>query len=180
MIGQAPVKGLVARFETPGALLKAARSLREVGLKQFDAHSPYPIHGMDDAMREPRSRVSYVAAAGAIAGGTGLLALIYWASVIAYPVIVSGKPLFSYQAFFPPIFAITVLLAAFGSLAGFIALAGVKFHHSLFESPLFARFSDDGFIIAINADDPLFEEARLREQLAALGAVEMEAVHDAE
>ena len=72
------IAGVVAQFKGPGALLHAAAELTTAGYRKFDAHSPFPIHGMDDAMKEKRSRVSYFAAATAIVGGTGLLALIWW------------------------------------------------------------------------------------------------------
>jgi len=170
------VVGIVARYESPGELLHAAEKLTGLGYRKFDAHSPFPIHGMDDAMREKRSRVSYFAAAAALFGGVGLLTLIWWVHTVAYPLIISGKAFFSYQAFFPPIFAISVLSAAFGALISFGGLMDLRFHHPLFESELFATFSDDGFIIAIEADDKNFDQVKTKELLGSLGAVELEMV----
>jgi len=168
--------GYVASFAGPAELLHAAAKLKEAGYSRYDAHSPFPIHGMDEAMGEKRSRVSYFAAAAAILGGSALLGLIYYAHVIDYPIVISGKPMFSYQAFFPPIFAICVLSAAFGallSMAGFIKL---KLHHPVFESRLFPTASDDGFLIAVEADDSLFDSGKTKDLLASLGAKEIELV----
>ena len=47
--------GMVAEFETPGALLKAAENLRDQGYKTLDAYTPYPIHGMVRAIGMGRS-----------------------------------------------------------------------------------------------------------------------------
>ncbi len=173
---KAKTVGIVARFETPSLLLRAAGELRQAGYRKFDAHSPFPIHGMDEAMAEKRSRVSYFAAAGAILGGVGLLTLIWWVHTEAYPLIISGKAFFSYQAFFPPIFAICVLSAAFGALISFAGLIDLRFHHPLFESDLFTKFSDDGFIIAIESTDPKFQAEGTSELLKSLGASQIELV----
>ena len=48
-------KGLLASFEDPAKLLEAARKIREAGYTKYDCHSPFPIHGMDDAMGLKRS-----------------------------------------------------------------------------------------------------------------------------
>jgi hypothetical protein len=168
--------GIVADFGSPTKLLEAAAKMRAAGYRNYDAHSPFPIHGMDDATGEKRSRVSYFAAATAIAGGAGLLLLIWWVTTQASPLIISGKPLFSYQAFFPPIFAICVLSAAIGSLLAFMSVMGMKFHHPLFNSELFAKFSDDGFLISVEASDPNFNSEKTAELLKSLGATVVEVV----
>lgn len=165
--------GVVAHFDSPGNLLDAAEHLRDAGFRKFDCHSPYPIHGMDEAMGEKRSRVSYVAAVGACVGGSSILMLIWWINVKAYPIIESGKPYFSYQAFFPVIFALCVLVAAFGALFGFMGLMGLKWNHPLFNSPSFGKFSDDGFIVSVEASDPQFDVVKTVALLKSLGATEV-------
>ncbi len=170
------VHGIIAEFAGPNELLVAARKMREAGYIRFDAHSPFPIHGMDDATGEKRSRVSYYAALAAILGGSGLLLLIWWVTTQASPLIISGKPLFSYQAFFPPIFAICVLSAAFGALLSFMSFMDLKFNHPLFESERFGKFSDDGFIISVESSDSKFDTVQTSALLRGIGAYAVEVV----
>jgi len=170
------VYGIVAEFGGPGELLAVATKLQEVGYRKFDVHSPFPIHGMDEAMREKRSRISYAAAAAALAGGLGILTLIWWVHTIAYPLIISGKPFFSYQAFFPPIFAICVLSAAFGAMLTFLGVMDLRWNHPLFNSATFKKFSDDGFMVSIEAVDSQFDVIKTRELLKSFGAKGVETV----
>src|SRR5687768_110553 len=110
----AKVFGLLAEFPDTAALLHAAEKLRDAGYKKFDCHSPFPIHGMDKAMGLKQSPLGWIVL---VCGATGLisaLGLQWWASAVAYPLIISGKPLFSHQAFVPITFEVTVLLSAFG------------------------------------------------------------------
>ncbi len=171
-----PPYAIIANFAGPNELLHAATKIYDAGYRQVDSHSPFPIHGMDDALHEKRSRVSYIAALGAIGGGGSLLLLVWWVTTIAYPLVISGKPFFSYQAFFPPIFAITILSAAFGALLGFMYFMKLSFNHPLFNSKGFGKFSDDGFIISIEAADPNYNEIKTMELLKSLGATDIEVV----
>lgn len=173
------IYGMTARYAGPAELLNAAEQLRLTGYRQFDVHSPFPIHGMNEAMGLTRSRVGYIAGLGALLGGGGIFTLMTWASVKAYPLVISGKPFFSYQAFFPITFASAVLVAAFGALFGFMALSGVRYHHPLFNSQLVGRVTDDGFVVSVSAEDPKFDSTATAEFLRTLGAVEIELVEDA-
>jgi hypothetical protein len=56
--GEPVLYGLMAEFDSPGALVAAARRTREAGFKRFDAYSPYPIHELDAAMDLHDNRVS--------------------------------------------------------------------------------------------------------------------------
>lgn len=173
-IAAAKVFGMVAQFATPAELLHAAQRMKSAGYRHYEVHSPFPIHGMDEAMGEKRSRISYFAAAAALFGGVGLLTLIWWIHTQGYPLIISGKPFFSYQAFFPPIFAICVLSAAVGALVSFGGVIDLRLNHPLFESELFVRFSDDGFILTVESQDSLFDVDKTRTLLSSLGASRIE------
>ena len=168
--------GIVAEFDNPESLLSAAKSLRRESYKKFECHSPFPIHGMDEAAGEKRSKVSLVAGIMAIIGGVSALVLQGWSSTIAYPLVISGKPFFSYQAFFPVTFALAVLLAALGALLGLFRMMDLKFHHWLFNSDTFSKFSDDGFIVSVESGDPKFDPEKTTEFLKSLGGSNIEIV----
>lgn len=171
--------GLLAKFDTPQALLDAAYAVRDAGITKFDCHSPFAIHGMDDAMGLKRSPIGYIVGTMGAIGLVGALGMQYWVSTEAYPLVISGKPLFSYQAFIPITFALTVLLSAFGAFFGMLTLNRLpRLNHPLFNSKSFSCVVDDSFFMSIEADEPQFDEESLRQLLTSLGATLIEEVHE--
>jgi len=171
------VVALLAKFETPGALLHAAREIHREGYTRFDAHSPFPIHGMDQAMGMKRSPLGYFVGVMGSIGLIGALALQGWTSAIDYPLVISGKPLFSYQAFVPITFAITVLLSAFGAFFGMLIVNRLpRLYHPLFFSPSFAKVTEGGFFVSIDVADPKFDRTRTTGFLKSIGALSVEEV----
>ena len=59
---------VLAEFEREGALLAAARSLRAQGHESLDIHSPYPLHGADEALGLRRSTVPPVTLVAGVVG----------------------------------------------------------------------------------------------------------------
>jgi hypothetical protein len=171
--------GLLAQFDTPQTLLDAAHAVREAGITKFDCHSPFAIHGMDDAMGLKRSPIGYVVGTMGTIGLLGALGLQYWTSTEAYPLVISGKPLFSYQAFIPVTFALTVLFSAFGAFFGMLGFNRLpRLNHPLFNTKTFSRVVDGGFFLSIDTDEPMFEDDRMRKLLTSLGAISIEEVRD--
>jgi len=168
------VLGALARFGGPAELLEAVRKMRESGFSKYNCHSPFPIHGMDAAMGERRSGIGWITGFFAICGGGGALLLQGWSATTAYPLVISGKPFFSYQAFFPITFALAVLVAAFAALFGFLAITGVRLHHPVFFSDNFKRFSDDGFFVSVDATDSKFDADQTCAFLRTLGGIDVE------
>jgi len=174
-----PKAVILAQFGGPEELIQAAKKTREAGYKKFDCHSPYPIHGMDQAMGLKRSPLGYIIG---IMGGIGLvsaLGLQYWTSAVEYPLIISGKPFFSYQAFIPVTFAITVLFAAFGAFFGMLHLNRLpKLFDIRFNSETFGKVSDGGFFVSVESTDSKFDQSETTAFLQSIGASEVEFVED--
>lgn len=171
------VLGILAEFENPGALLHAAEKIRDAGYKKFDCHSPFPIHGMDEAMGLKRSPLGWMVGILALTGGGLAVLLQWWTSAVDYRVVISGKPFFSWQAFFPVTFGLAVLTGAFTAVFGMLGLNKLpRLHHPVFYSENFKKFSDDGFFISIEADDKQFDEKETSEMLAAIGGKNIEAL----
>lgn len=171
--------GLLAEFNGPNELIRAAIELRDAGYKNFDCHSPFPIHGMDRAMGMKKTKLGWVVAAAGFAGAGGAMLLQWWTSAVAYPVVISGKPLFSLPAFVPVTFELGVLFAGFAalfSIMGFNRLP--RLHHPLFGSEKFARATDDGFFVSVEETDPSFDAAKTRKLLESAGARHVEVVED--
>jgi hypothetical protein len=168
---------ILADFENPAKLLGAAEKMRDAGYKKFDCHSPFPIHGMDEAMGLKRSPLGWIVGVVAFfALGAGFT-LEWWTSVVAYPLVIAGKPFFSYQAYGPVAFAIMVLTSAFVALFGMLALNKLPMlYHKIFDAKLSDKINIDGFILSVTADDPQFDPVRTKEFLKEIGGRDLEEV----
>ena len=172
--------GVLGEFSDPGALLEAARGVREDGYRYFDTYSPFPIHGMDRAMGLGQSILGYIVLGGGLTG-TFLAWLMQWWMGLDYPIIVGGKPFFAIEPSVPIIFEVMVLFSALAALAGMLALNGLpKPYNPLFNSERFARATDDGFFLHIEARDPAFDLEEARDLLTRLGASHTEVIEDYE
>src|SRR5262245_39022512 len=62
--------GAYASFDTPAALYHAAEEVTKAGYTRTDAHTPFPVHGIDVALRHGPSHVGWLAA------GMGFLGIV--------------------------------------------------------------------------------------------------------
>jgi Protein of unknown function (DUF3341) len=98
----------------------------------------------------------------------------YWIEVIDYPINVGGKPYNSWPAFVPITFEMTVLFAAFAAVLGMLMLNKLpQPYHPVFNVPSFALATRDRFFLAVEANDPKFDHAKVTDLLKSLGAIEV-------
>lgn len=167
--------GLLAEFSDPDELLHAAQALRDRGYRKFDCHTPYPVHGLDDAMGLPGSKLGIIVFACGCVGLLAGIGLEGWTSSIAYPLVISNKPFFSLPAFIPVAFETTILFSALGAVFGMFAINQLpRFHHPVFYSDYFTKASDNGFFVSIEATDPLFDPQTAKTLLESLGGTNLE------
>ncbi len=178
---QAPVFALAAEVTSASALYHAAEKVRDAGYRRWDVYSPFPIHGMDQAMGLKKSWLSALVFCGGLTGLTIAAVLTFYPSTIEYPLIVAGKPVnfFTVPAFFPIMFELTVLLSAFTATFGMLALNGLpRWNHPIFNWDRFKKVSNDGFFLAIESTDPQFDEKATRAMLEEIGATNVTLVHE--
>jgi hypothetical protein len=169
-----PFYGLMAEFDSAQALLDATGRARAAGFTKMDAYSPFPIHGLDDALGFRDRRISLFVLLGGITGGLVGYGLQYWTMAIAYPLNIGGRPLHSWVSFIPPTFELTILFAAFTAGITMAVLNGLpQPYHPVFNAPRFVLASQDRFFLAIEADDPKFDERATREFLLSLNPHEV-------
>ena len=171
--------GVLAQFEGPKDLLIAASKIRDEGFINFDCHTPYPLHGLDDAMGLKRSILGYIVGVGALGGAMIGLLLQWFASSYDYPIVISGKPYFSWQAYMIITFVMMVLGGALSSLLGMFHLNRMPtYYHPLFNSESFKKATDDSFFVSIESEDKLYDEKNTIDFLKSIGAQEVEVISE--
>lgn len=171
--------GVTGIFDTPDEITHAAKKVSESGYKKYDVNTPYPLHGMNDAMKLPPSKLGYVALVFGLSGTLAALLTMYWMSAVDYPNVIGGKPLFSFPAYVPIMFEVTVLAA---SIATVLAMLFVFFKlpnnsHPLQGTEYMTQVSSDKYGICIQSEDPLFDEQKVKALLSSLGGKNIGAVY---
>lgn len=169
----------LAEFETPGQLLHACEKVRDAGFRKWDAHTPFPVHGMDAAMGLPDSRLGWIVLVAGLSGCLTALGLIWWTNGIDYPLIIGGKPPFALPAAVPVMFELTILFSAFGAVLGMFGLNRLpRHHHPVFYSEHFERATDDRFFISVEASDKKFDLDETRLLLESLSPAHLELIQE--
>jgi hypothetical protein len=171
--------GYLVEFETPEALLDAAEKVRDAGYTRWDAHTPFPLHGLNDAMGLRPTKLPWLVFGAGLTGALIGLVLQWYTNAFDYKFLISGKPYFSLPANIPVIFELTILFAALTAFAGMIVLNGLpEWYHALFRRRRFRRVTADRFFISVEAADPKFDVELTRAFLESLGGSVPEGVED--
>src|SRR4051812_10338076 len=104
--------GIVGMFRSSDAILAAARHLRDLGYREVEAYTPFPVEGLDQILR-PGRRVwlpLLMFVAGLISGFWGYF-IQWWDEAWSYPINVGGRPYNSWPAFIVSAFEIMLLVA---------------------------------------------------------------------
>ncbi len=163
-------KGTVGIWSDEHKVVEAARKTREAGFKKFDAISPYPVHGMEEAAGIQRSWIPYVCFTFGLAGCTFALWFTHYVAAVDWPINVGGKPMWSLPAFIPIIFEMTVLFAALSSVAAlvFVACKLPKVDPPVIDPAL----TSHKFAIFVPEDDHGYDSPRIQKMFKEWGAEE--------
>ncbi len=176
-----PVYSVLGQFSAPKQLILAVKALKKEGYSQIEAYTPFPVHGLGEALSVPDSRLGWISLGGGFLGLAGSFLLQTWVAVKAYPLVISGKPLFSWQAFIPVSVAFLILSATLATFFGMLILNGLpKFYHPLFGAKTFSRVTTDGFFVEVRSIDPKFTTEGVSKILESLGAITVETVEESE
>ena len=171
---------IMAEFETPAAILRAAEKVRGKRLPQlgrFHARSRSTAWTGRWASRIPKW-AGFPSSAACTGYATGML-MIWFMNTLDYPIVIGGKPMFSPFSAFPPSYELTILFGAFGALLGMLFLNRLpRLHHPLLKNARFALASHDRFFVVIETNDPKYSETATRKLLEALGSAHIELVEE--
>jgi hypothetical protein len=166
-------KGLLGIFTNEHQLMEACREVKNRNYKNFDAFTPFPVHGLDEAMGIKRSAIPYVTFVAGLTGCTLGALLQWWTSAVDWPINIGGKPMAAWPAFVPVCFELTILLGGLstaGALFYFCGLPNVK------RTSIDLSFTDDRFGLFLGEDDALFNPSEWEAFLKKHGAVEVRRV----
>jgi hypothetical protein len=154
---------MVAEFDSPEKLVEAAEAARRAGFRKMDAYSPFPIHGLSDAIGFRDVKVPWLVFMGGLFGAAFGYGLQYYVHVFDYPMNVGGKPLNSLPSMIPITYECTILVAGLTAFFSMIALNRLpQPYHPIFNTPRFERATQDRFFLAIEATDPQYDADRVR------------------
>jgi hypothetical protein len=178
---EAPLYAIGARFESSDEIVKAASTLQEAGFSCYESYTPYPVHGLAEVMRLPKSILSILVLGGGISAILIALSMEIIPTMFIYPLIVDGKPtnLSALPQFVPIMVALTLMIGAVTAVVGMILLGGMpRFNNPMFAWDLFAKGASRSFFIAVEAHDPKFTTASVTELLHDLGGRDLIAIHE--
>jgi cytochrome c5 len=167
---------VVGVFDSAQALMDAIPRVRARRLGRVEAYTPYPVHGIDDALGLRRSPLGGMVLVAGVLGASTALLFQWWMSAVDYPVLVGGKALFSWQAFVPIMFEVTVLFATFTAGLGMLLLLNKLpfFGHPILFSRAIAGITRDKFALAVEAEGPAIDIEAVKVTLSAAGAARLE------
>ncbi len=167
--------GLMAEFETPEALIDAIKQTQAAGFQAIDAYTPFPVHEVCQLVsNHKKSKVPLLVLCGGLTGASLGFGFQTWAMGTSYPMNIGGRPLFSWPAFIPVTFELTILLSAFAAVFGMFLLNGLpRPHHPVFNVASFRRATTDRYFLMIEAADERFDEGATRSFLEGTGATEV-------
>jgi len=171
---EAPLYGIMAEFDNPTDLMKAARTTYDAGYRNLDAYTPYPIEELAEVIGFHQTRVPLVCLTGGILGGLSGYLLQYWINNISYPLNIGGRPFHSWPAFIIVTFEMTILFGGLAAAIGMLGLNGLPApYHPVFNNPRFSSVTRDRFFLCIEAADPKFDPEGVRQLLSSFNTVDV-------
>jgi len=169
------VGGMVGIWDDDHECVTAAHKVREAGFKKFDAITPFPVHGMEEAVGIKRSWIPWVTFIMGLAGFCSGLALEFWTSAVDWALNIGGKPFFSGPAFVPVMFELTILFAALSSVVALFAACRLpKVDPPIIDPDL----TSHKFAIFIPETDVGYDAGRVEKLLRQTGAKEVRRISE--
>ncbi len=158
-------------FDDEDVLLHAVEKVRDKGVKIHEVYSPFPVHGLDEALGYKKSRLPIAAFMFGMTGTFLALLMQIWMLGYDWPMIIGGKNFASLPPFIPVTFELTVLLSALGMVATFLIVSDMKPYQWPQQFDL--RSTDNKHIMAIDLSANKLSKDQLGAILKESGAEEV-------
>lgn len=148
-------KGVIGIFDDPEAVITASKGAHKQGWRKFDVYTPFPVHGLAEAIGIPRSKIPWVTLVAGLTGASVGFLFQAWTSAIDWPINIGGKPMISWPAFIPVTFEMTILIAGLSTAAALFVTCKLPKRH---EKPMALKLTDNEFGLFVPATEAGFSK----------------------
>jgi hypothetical protein len=167
--------GVIAEFRSAEDLIAGARKVRDAGFTRWDAHAPFAVHGLDEAMGIRPTVLPWLVLGAGATGCVLAYVMQWWMNGVNYRLIIGGKPFNSIPSDIPVIFEVTVLLASLTAFFAMVLLNRLpEWAHPLFRNASFRKTTSHAFFISVEAADPKFDAEATERLLRSAGSTRVE------
>ncbi len=162
---------VVGVFDEETVMMSAVENIRSKGVKIHEVYTPYPVHGLDNALGYNYSNLPIAGFLFGICGTITALTMMIWMLGFDWPMDIGGKPHIPLPAFIPITFELTVLFCALGMTGTFFVASNLKpwSQPDMFDP----RSVDDKFVITFDLASNKQDSAQLKSLLSESGASEV-------
>lgn len=153
-------------FDDEVPMLKAVRKLRDNNETIIDVLTPFPVHGLDNALSIKRSRIPVGGFIFGVIGAILAFGFQVWVFTVDYPLIIGGKPYLAAPAFIPITFEVTVLFGGLAMVAAFLIRSRLK--PEITFKPIDDGIMDDRFVILVESGDEITTVDRIKTTLSGI------------
>lgn len=162
-------------FDAPEKALAAVHALKADGFEVHDVHTPYAVHGLDEALGLRETRLGTATLVGGLVGGGAAFGFQIWTHAIDWPLTIGGKSPLALPAQVPVSFELTILFAAFATVGGLLLRR--RLFPRVASDPVppaqpDPRVTDDRFVVVVVERDGRFRLDRFRALAKEMGALE--------
>jgi len=170
--------GVVGLYRSADELLAAIAEVKAKGLATLEAYTPYPVHGIDEALDLPKSKLAVLVFLIGSLACVSAFAFEWWTSTVGYPLRTAGKPYNGWQGWVLVMVEATILFSTFTAGVGMLFAFNKLpfFGHPMLPSTSITGITRDRFALVVrSANGAMDVEAATRALLAA-GAESIEVV----
>jgi hypothetical protein len=160
-------KRIIGVFNDESLLLPAMKKLKANNIKIKDLHGPCVDHDVLRTLTR-ESRFSYLSLLIGIFTVISVFAGVYYTSVISYPLVYGGKPIFSFPPLVVVLFLVTILVTGVTSTVIFLGLERL-FPGKSHKVPSADALDDKYYLVTDQGKNP----EQVREWFLESGAMEI-------
>ena len=168
-------KGVVGIFDDPEFIIAAAKAAQKKGWKKYNCFTPFPVHGLAEAMEIKRSKIPWVTLCACLTGAAIGYLFQAWTSSVDWPINIGGKPFAAWPPFIPITFELTILIGGLSTAAALFVTCKLPKRH---EKPKALRFTDDEFGLYIPASEVGFNKEAVIHFLKEANANDVREIHE--